>query len=77
MKQGHVIWEEGDDYHGSGIVSGIYLVKENAQKKADDWNKEQPNKCSLPECTHKYTYSVMDLDFEEVQQLVDSNGEPV
>jgi hypothetical protein len=61
----HFVWADGDEYHGSHVASKAYFSKDKAKAEAKRLQVEQPTKCPQEECTHKYSYSVISVDFAE------------
>ena len=51
-----VLWEQGDDYHGSGVVA-VYENKEEAKEAA----KKQPRVCGA--CGFSPIYSVSEVEY--------------
>jgi len=62
MTQCYIIWEQGDEYHGSGVVTA-YHDYFKALKASERLQEEQPRAC--PQCDHKYSYSVITLPFAD------------
>lgn len=53
----YIIEEEGDDYHGSRLISA-HADEEEANLQAAHLERTQVKSCGSDECTHRYSYHV-------------------